>query len=91
MATLPNGRRIFLLARLCQVIADQFIELMAQLPQYEVRICLRPDNPVAVKRDGDEYLQWLDKQPATSLVYLSFGSTTSISDEQVEQLDIGLQ
>ncbi|KAG0450806.1 hypothetical protein HPP92_026526 [Vanilla planifolia] len=39
----------------------------------------------------DRSLRWLDAQPPASVVYVSFGSTTSMSSEQMEQLATGLR
>nr|BBC62112.1 glucosyltransferase 13 [Nemophila menziesii] len=39
----------------------------------------------------DKCLQWLDKQEPNSVIYVSFGSTTSMSDEEVKELAMGLE
>ncbi|KAL9232591.1 hypothetical protein vseg_007687 [Gypsophila vaccaria] len=36
-------------------------------------------------------LDWLDKQAKDSVIYVSFGTTTSMSDEQITELAIGLE
>ncbi|XP_028100389.1 zeatin O-glucosyltransferase-like [Camellia sinensis] len=36
-------------------------------------------------------LEWLDKQAPNSVLCVSFGSTTSMTDEQIEELAIGLE
>lgn len=36
-------------------------------------------------------LQWLDLQPSNSVIYVSFGTTTTFSDEQIKELAIGLE
>ncbi|CAL5356512.1 unnamed protein product [Camellia sinensis] len=36
-------------------------------------------------------LEWLDKQAPNSVLYVSFGSTTSMTDEQIKELAIGLE
>ncbi|KAL3819784.1 hypothetical protein ACJIZ3_005689 [Penstemon smallii] len=36
-------------------------------------------------------LEWLDKQETKSVIYVSFGTTTSLSDEQIEELALGLE
>ncbi|KAB2610332.1 anthocyanidin 3-O-glucosyltransferase 2-like [Pyrus ussuriensis x Pyrus communis] len=40
--------------------------------------------------DGD-YLSWLDSQPSESVVYVSFGSRTAMSNEQIKELSDGLE
>lgn len=36
-------------------------------------------------------LEWLDKQEVDSVIYISFGSTTTMSDDQVRELAKGLE
>ncbi|PWA40681.1 UDP-glucuronosyl/UDP-glucosyltransferase [Artemisia annua] len=36
-------------------------------------------------------LQWLDNQPENSVVYVSFGTTNTLSDDQIMELAIGLE
>ncbi|CAI9301376.1 unnamed protein product [Lactuca saligna] len=44
-----------------------------------------------VSKNHHKCLQWLDLQPPTSVVYVSFGTTTSFTDEQITELAIGLE
>ncbi|MCL7038518.1 hypothetical protein MKW94_025884 [Papaver nudicaule] len=37
-----------------------------------------------------DYLEWLDSQPISSVLYIAFGSTVSISKEQMEEILVGL-
>ncbi|XP_039806067.1 crocetin glucosyltransferase, chloroplastic-like [Panicum virgatum] len=43
------------------------------------------------KQDGAEYMEWLDAQPASSVVYVSFGSLASMAREQLDELLLGLE
>ncbi|KAL3819790.1 hypothetical protein ACJIZ3_005695 [Penstemon smallii] len=36
-------------------------------------------------------LEWLDKQEVKSVIYVTFGTTCSLSDEQIEELALGLE
>ncbi|KAG5552464.1 hypothetical protein RHGRI_010518 [Rhododendron griersonianum] len=36
-------------------------------------------------------LEWLDKQVPKSVLYVSFGTTTSMTDEQIKELAMGLE
>lgn len=36
-------------------------------------------------------LQWLDKQPPSSVIYVSFGTTTTFTDDQITELAVGLE
>ncbi|KAL2466034.1 UDP-glycosyltransferase 73C3 [Abeliophyllum distichum] len=55
-----------------------------------------PFNPVVIPERKDsnshhECLKWLDKQPLNSVIFVSFGSTSSFSDEQIKELALGLE
>ncbi|XP_015898058.1 zeatin O-glucosyltransferase [Ziziphus jujuba] len=39
----------------------------------------------------EKCLEWLDKQGPNSVLYISFGTTTSLEDEQIEELALGLE
>lgn len=69
----------------CRAIDGESIDWMVQLPQYRDKkiFAVGPMNPVNVRRVGHECLDWLDKQPEASVVYVSFGSTTTISNDQI--------
>nr|QES86206.1 C-glycosyltransferase [Phyllostachys prominens] len=45
----------------------------------------------AAKESGNDYMYWLDAQPARSVVYVSFGSRKAISRNQVRELAVGLE
>ncbi|KAM1058915.1 hypothetical protein ACFX2B_023501 [Malus domestica] len=42
------------------------------------------------EEDGN-YLSWLDSQPAETVVYVSFGSRTAMSNEHIKELSDGLE
>ncbi|GJY45852.1 zeatin O-glucosyltransferase-like protein [Tanacetum coccineum] len=42
-------------------------------------------------KDRHKCLLWLDLQPSNSVIYVSFGTTTTFSDEQIKELAIGLE
>ncbi|KAL7583037.1 hypothetical protein Lser_V15G42590 [Lactuca serriola] len=44
-----------------------------------------------VSNNRHKCLQWLDMQPPSSVVYVSFGTTTTFTDEQITELAIGLE
>ncbi|XP_037491737.1 zeatin O-glucosyltransferase [Jatropha curcas] len=57
---------------------------------------LGPFNPLTIpdKKGLNEKhfcLKWLDKQERNSVIFVSFGTTTALSNEQVKQLAIGLK
>lgn len=90
------------LVNTCRGIEAEFLDLLAGEPCLRGKklFAVGPLCPTAVVRSGGtgggaprrhECLEWLDKQPPASVVYVSFGSTTSISDEQVRELALGLR
>ena len=44
-----------------------------------------------VGEDKEECLKWLDRQPASSVLFVSFGSMGTLSDDQVQELALGLE
>ncbi|XP_030446042.2 UDP-glycosyltransferase 13-like [Syzygium oleosum] len=51
-----------------------------------------PLEPYHIPQDGDHrYRSWLENQPSQSVVYISFGSRTAISRDQVQELESGLE
>ncbi|KAH6818760.1 hypothetical protein C2S51_002363 [Perilla frutescens var. frutescens] len=51
-----------------------------------------PFNPAKIPgRSNHECLKWLDKQGVNSVILISFGTTSSFSDEQIEEIAIGLE
>ncbi|KAL8459948.1 hypothetical protein ACS0TY_030974 [Phlomoides rotata] len=49
---------------------------------------LSPDNQ---SENQHKCLQWLDKHEPNSVIYVAFGSTVSLSDEEVTELALGLE
>ncbi|PIN00960.1 UDP-glucuronosyl and UDP-glucosyl transferase [Handroanthus impetiginosus] len=51
-----------------------------------------PFNPVLIpEKKSHKCLEWLEKQPQSSVIFVSFGTTCSLSDEQVKELALGLE
>ncbi|KAI6705210.1 hypothetical protein NL676_008172 [Syzygium grande] len=52
-----------------------------------------PLEPYHVPHDhnGDQYRSWLENQPAESVVFISFGSRTAMSGDQIRELEKGLE
>ncbi|KAK7373470.1 hypothetical protein VNO80_06879 [Phaseolus coccineus] len=58
------------------------------------KIKLYPVGPITQKGSGneaDECLRWLDKQPNSSVLYVSFGSGGTLSQHQINELAWGLE
>ncbi|KAK1440605.1 hypothetical protein QVD17_06434 [Tagetes erecta] len=57
-------------------------------PVYTVGPISKPYEPTVLK---NEVIEWLDKQPKRSVIYVSFGSGGTISVEQMNELMFGLE
>ncbi|XP_016544898.2 zeatin O-glucosyltransferase [Capsicum annuum] len=85
----------------CRVIESPFLDLLSKEltnNNNNKQWALGPFNPVTFPRKGTatrgpshKCLSWLDKQEPNSVLYVSFGTTTSFSDEQIMAMAIGLE
>ncbi|KAE8731213.1 Zeatin O-xylosyltransferase [Hibiscus syriacus] len=78
-----------------KVIEGTYLELLENI-RGKQHWALGPLNPLRVPEkdsSGDRHhcLEWLDKQAINSVLYVSFGTTTSMGDEQIQELAIGLR
>ncbi|XP_047331146.1 zeatin O-glucosyltransferase-like [Impatiens glandulifera] len=75
----------------CRTLERSYLDLLKDKKQWAVA----PLNPVIRSTEkminNNNCLLWLDKQPRKSVLFVSFGSTTSMVDEQVKELAIGLK
>ncbi|XP_027336070.1 hydroquinone glucosyltransferase-like [Abrus precatorius] len=58
------------------------------------KIKVYPVGPITQKgsnKDADECLRWLDNQPPSSVLYVSFGSGGTLSQDQTNELALGLE
>ncbi|KAM3235144.1 hypothetical protein P3L10_015180 [Capsicum annuum] len=62
-----------------KVIEGEFLDLLAQIASKQE------------KKQWNICLEWLNKQPPRSVLYVSFGTTTSFSDGEVKELAMGLE
>jgi cis-zeatin O-glucosyltransferase len=84
-----------LLINTCSLVEGEFLDLFMHQQNFNGKkvFSIGPVNPTVIAEEtGPRHLclDWLDKQPPDSVLYISFGSNASISDEQIEQLAIGL-
>ncbi|CAN6229158.1 unnamed protein product [Urochloa humidicola] len=84
---------------------DEFIDAVASDPEYRGKriFAVGPMNPLLDEaaawtaageeqtRRRHECLDWLDKQPRASVLYVSFGTTSSLMAEQVVELAAALR
>ncbi|KAF5761893.1 putative trans-zeatin O-beta-D-glucosyltransferase [Helianthus annuus] len=79
-----------------RVIESVFFEYLEKEEKKKIW-AVGPFNPVHIASNATDLinrhrcLQWLDKQPANSVIYVSFGTTTTFSDDQVRELALGLE
>ncbi|XP_009626493.1 zeatin O-glucosyltransferase-like [Nicotiana tomentosiformis] len=91
-----NSGRIY---NTCKVIEGPFLDLLSkeQISNNKKQWALGPFNPVLVQHgtkgctQRHKCLIWLDKQEPNSVIFVSFGTTTSFSDEQIKEIAIGLE
>lgn len=94
---------IGILANTCPELEGEFIDVFAQqlAAAGKKLFAVGPLNPLLVdaksspqqgiSKERHKCLDWLDKQPPASVLYVSFGSTSSLRDEQVEELAAALR
>ncbi|KAJ0683063.1 putative trans-zeatin O-beta-D-glucosyltransferase [Helianthus annuus] len=79
-----------------RVIEGKFFEYLEKEEKKKIW-AVGPLNPVHIAsnatglKNRHRCLQWLDKQPAKSVIYVSFGTTTTFSDQQIRELALGLE
>nr|GMC79369.1 zeatin O-glucosyltransferase-like [Ipomoea batatas] len=81
----------------CRVIEGAFLDLVAKEPIIRTgqQWAIGPFNPVTLPENQDsgvrhKCLAWLDNQERNSVIFVSFGSTTALSEEQINEIAIGL-
>ncbi|XP_076891415.1 zeatin O-glucosyltransferase-like [Bidens hawaiensis] len=82
----------------CKVFDGKFIDYLSKegLCGSTKQWALGPFNPVSINNSEEptkrhKTLEWLDKQAQDSVIYVAFGSTTSFSNEQIQELASGLE
>ncbi|XP_028553829.1 putative cis-zeatin O-glucosyltransferase [Dendrobium catenatum] len=79
----------------CREVESEFLDILTLQEDFLGKpiFAIGPLNPMHNNTDinRDECLEWLDGHPPCSVVYVSFGTMSTISDEQAEQLAYGLR
>ncbi|OIT36506.1 PREDICTED: zeatin O-glucosyltransferase-like [Nicotiana attenuata] len=81
----------------CKDVEGEFFELVKLLFPEKFQWALGPLNPVVIPErnssnvDRHKCLEWLDKQAPNSVILVSFGTSVSLSEEQIKELAIGLE
>ncbi|WMV23054.1 hypothetical protein MTR67_016439 [Solanum verrucosum] len=79
-----------------KVIERKFLDLLAQAEihlnkkQWAIGPIL-PNKLHHISNRNDKCLEWLNKQPLRSVLYISFGTTISFSDREIKDLAMGLE
>ncbi|CAH9103462.1 unnamed protein product [Cuscuta epithymum] len=76
-------------------IEGPFIDLLAKLSNRS-QFAIGPFNPISLSSSIDgtnrhRCLKWLDGQAKDSVLFVSFGTTTSLSGDQITELAVGLE
>jgi len=78
-----------------RVIEGPYIELLENIENSKKVWGLGPFNPLAMgKRESKvrhPCLDWLDKQEPNSVIYVAFGTSTTLREEQIQQFATGLE
>ncbi|XP_024963261.1 zeatin O-glucosyltransferase-like [Cynara cardunculus var. scolymus] len=86
----------------CRIVEQPILDLLATDARNRNKLlwALGPFNPVDIKptplsrKDGgpgDRCLKWLHKQASNTVIFVSFGTTTSFSQEQILEIANGLE
>lgn len=92
LMSLSSGR----LYNTCRPLEGKFIDLLTKLPVNENKklFAIGPIiSPLKKTSSKTRHwcLDWLDKKEKDSVIYVSFGTTISMKDEQIRELAIGLE
>jgi cis-zeatin O-glucosyltransferase len=83
----------------CRALEGEFLDALAGIPSSDGDrlFAVGPLNPVLLPNAGGDArarhgcLDWLDRQPPSSVLYVSFGTTSSLREEQVRELAAALR
>ncbi|KOM34185.1 hypothetical protein LR48_Vigan02g033500 [Vigna angularis] len=78
-----------------RAIEGPYIKLLENIEGGKKVWALGPLNPLAVEKKDSKVrhpcLEWLDKQEPDSVIYVSFGTTTTLKVEQIQKVATGLE
>ncbi|XP_038881315.1 zeatin O-glucosyltransferase-like [Benincasa hispida] len=79
----------------CKVIEGQFLDVIKRVEPEFRHWALGPFNPVKISSSmqscsSHSCMAWLDQQEPRSVIYVSFGTTTAMKDQQIKEIAIGL-
>ncbi|CAN1121789.1 UDP-glycosyltransferase 72E2 [Linum perenne] len=71
--------------------SEKHLKNIVKAPVYPIGPLVRPSPPNGSTKNDTVLLQWLDKQPNESVIYVSFGSGGTLSRAQMAELAWGLE
>ncbi|GAA0159669.1 glycosyltransferase [Lithospermum erythrorhizon] len=83
-----------------RLIEGPFLDLISKENIYSTtkQWAIGPFNPINIPQANEKNgvvrhkcLEWLDKQAPNSVIFVSFGTTTTLPDEQIKELALGLE
>ncbi|PON57034.1 UDP-glucuronosyl/UDP-glucosyltransferase [Trema orientale] len=81
-----------------RVMERPYMNLLARILPNKKHWAVGPFNPVSFMGNNTANdmtrhtcLKWLDRQEPKSVIYVSFGTTTAFTDEQIKELALGLE
>ncbi|GAU24227.1 hypothetical protein TSUD_23640 [Trifolium subterraneum] len=78
-----------------RAIESPYLELIEKLTCSKKHWAIGPFNPLSIEKKDSKgkhsCIEWLDKQEPKSVIYVSFGTTTTLTEEEIEQLAVGLE
>ncbi|KAK1397495.1 Glycosyltransferase [Heracleum sosnowskyi] len=78
-----------------KAIEGDFFDLLQKFHVDKKHWAIGPFNPVDVfqkpEKQGHKCIEWLDNQASNSVIYVAFGTTTSLTDEQIHAIAVGLE
>jgi cis-zeatin O-glucosyltransferase len=83
----------------CKLVESAYLDFLEKetIKEGIKHWALGPFNPVTIPERSESSkkqhfcLEWLDKQAKNTVIYVSFGTTTTFDDEQIKELAIGLR
>ncbi|KAK1386609.1 Glycosyltransferase [Heracleum sosnowskyi] len=76
-------------------IEGYYFDLLQELQLSKKQWAIGPFNPVEICKKPDDKrhkcLEWLDSQTSNSVIFVSFGTTTSLTNKQAHALAVGLE
>ncbi|KAK7345031.1 hypothetical protein VNO77_15391 [Canavalia gladiata] len=78
-----------------RAIEGKYVELIEHVSRGKKVWALGPFNPLLIEKKNSNgkhiTIEWLDKQEQNSVIYVSFGTTTTFTQEQIGQIATGLE